>query len=266
MRKTLSILAAATMAAVVSAVVAEPAYAAAKEYVALGDSFASGVGATPYLATSGACKQSAESYPRTWARIKPEYTLKDRTCSGATIADVRGNQLSALSKSTSLVTITVGGNDSAFTETVTACLTGTDDACVEAAFGSAWASRLIVPDKLQALYGEIKAKAPNATVIVMGYPRLIDEGTGSCGAITPNATKRKWLNYAADESVEGIKSASAKAGVTFVDVRSGFTGHQACSAKPWINGVDLNRYAEIFHPDRTGHAGVYPWMLSAYAS
>jgi hypothetical protein len=70
----------------------------------------------------------------------------------------------------------------------------------------------------------------------MGYPRLIDGGTRDCGAITPSATKRKWLNYAADQSVEGI------------ELRPAFKDHQACSAEPWINGVDLNRYTEIFHP------------------
>jgi hypothetical protein len=87
----------------------------------------------------------------------------------------------------------------------------------------------------------------------MGYPRLIDEGTRGCGAITPSATKRKWLNYAADQSVEGI------------ELRPAFKDHQACSAEPWINGVDLNRYTEIFHPDYTGHAGVYTWLLGVYA-
>jgi lysophospholipase L1-like esterase len=184
------------------------------------------------------------------------------TCSGATIADVRTKQLSALSKATTLVTITVGGNDVGFTKTATACLTGTDNACVEAAFSSAWGSSLVIPADLESLYNEVETRAPNARVIVMGYPRLIDSGTGSCGAITPGATKRQWLNYAADQAAEGIKSAAGKAGVTFVDVRSGFAGHEACSATPWINGVDLNRYSEIFHPDQTGHAGVYTFLLT----
>jgi lysophospholipase L1-like esterase len=268
MRRVLSVLVATMMATIASAAGGGPAQAAAVsgEYVALGDSFASGVGAFPYLAASGACKQSTDSYPRSWARVNSGVTLKDKTCSGATIADVRSKQLSALSKSTKLVTITVGGNDSDFTQTVTTCLTGTDDACIEAAFGSAWASTLLVPDKLETLYNDIKKKAPNARIIVMGYPNLIDEGIRSCGAITPSATKRKWLNYAANQSAEGIKTAAAKAGVTFVDVRAAFKDHQACSATPWINGVDLNRYSEIFHPDRTGHAGVYTWLLAAYTN
>ncbi|WP_158647504.1 SGNH/GDSL hydrolase family protein [Actinoplanes sp. ATCC 53533] len=266
MRKAPSLLAAALMAAVASVALAGPAHAAVApgEYVALGDSYASGVGAYPYLAASGACKQSPNSYPRTWAKNHPAFTLKDMTCSGATIADVRAKQVGALSKATTLVTITVGGNDAHFTDTATTCLTGTDDACVEAAFSSAWASVLVVPSYLEDLYNDVKKRAPNARVIVMGYPRLIDAGSGSCGAITPSATKREWLNYAADKSAEGIKSAADKAGVTYVDVRNGFTGHQACSATPWINGVDLNHYSEIFHPNYTGHAGVYTYLLTVH--
>ncbi|MEV6349165.1 SGNH/GDSL hydrolase family protein [Actinoplanes sp. NPDC051851] len=245
---------------------AGPAEAAVSggEYVALGDSFAAGVGAYPYLAESGDCKQSTSSYPRTWARNHPAFTLKDMTCSGATIEDVRSSQLGALSTATALVTITVGGNDAGFTQTATTCLTGTDDECAEAAFGSAWSGRLVVPSHLEELYGEVRDRAPNARVVVLGYPRLIDEGTGSCGAITPGATKREWLNIAADQTVEGITSAAAKAGVVFVDVRDGFTEHQACSAVPWINGVDLGHYSEIFHPNYTGH-GVYTYLLTVYA-
>jgi len=266
MRKASSILAAVVMTAIASVAVAGPAHAAVSpgEYVALGDSYASGVGAYPYLAASGACKQSPSSYPRTWAKNHPEFTLKDMTCSGATIADVRANQISALSIATKLVTITVGGNDAGFTKTATTCLTDTDDACVNAAFSSAWAAQLIVPSSLVDLYNDVKTRAPNARVIVMGYPHLIDEGTAGCGAIAPSATKRKWLNIAADQAAEGIKSAAGKAGVTFVDVRGGFAGHEACSATPWINGVDLSHYSEIFHPNNTGHAGVYTYLLTVH--
>ncbi len=264
MRRTRPVLAAALLAAVASLTLASPARAAIPtgEYVALGDSYASGVGAAPYDAASGACKRSPDSYPRSLARVFPKLTLKDMTCSGATVADVRSKQLGPLSAKTALVTITVGGNDADFTGTATACLTGTDDDCVEAAFGSAWSSRLVIPSRLQELYTEVRKRAPNAKVVVTGYPRLIDVGTGSCGAITPNAKKREWINYAAEQATEGASGAAAKAGVTFIDIRPGFKGHEACSAKPWINGVDPARFSEIFHPDRTGH-GVYTYMLGS---
>ncbi|GAB7041538.1 MULTISPECIES: SGNH/GDSL hydrolase family protein [Catenuloplanes] len=231
------------------------------EYVALGDSYASGVGAGPYDPASGDCKQSPDSYPRTWARNHPGVAFKDMTCSGAKIDDVRARQLGALSTRTTLVTITVGGNDDGFTSTVENCLTGSDALCKYSTDLGSWYARNTLVDRLAALYSEVRALAPNARVFVMSYPRVIDEGTGSCGAITPNAFKRTQMNNNADHMAEGIRSATERAGVKFVEMRLPFLGHQACSAEPWINGVDATRISEIFHPNRYGYAVVYTFML-----
>src|SRR5690349_19303808 len=116
MRKLTSGILAAVMAfAGMEVAAGSPAEAATEaEYVALGDSYASGVGAAPYDASSGACLRSPNNYPHLWAAGHPKYALKDVTCSGATIADVRDSQLPALSATTSLVTVTVGGNDAQF--------------------------------------------------------------------------------------------------------------------------------------------------------
>ena len=81
----------AALAAVAALVVsAAPVQAAAPSYVALGDSYSSGTGTR-------------------------------RACSGAKIADVTNTQLSALSSSTSYVTISIGGNDAGFASVLTTC-------------------------------------------------------------------------------------------------------------------------------------------------
>src|SRR5690606_35580947 len=46
---------------------AQPASAAGHHYVALGDSYSSGVGAGSYTSESGACKRSTKAYPQLWA-------------------------------------------------------------------------------------------------------------------------------------------------------------------------------------------------------
>jgi lysophospholipase L1-like esterase len=265
MRKTFSIVTTAVLAAIASLAVSPSAQAAAStgDYVALGDSYASGVGAYPYDAASGDCKQSPDSYPRTFAHNHPQLTLKDMTCSGATIADVRAKQLSALSSGAKLVTITVGGNDDGFTGTVTKCLTGTDEECQAATNLGAWVARTTLVDALASLYTDVKALAPNARVLVLGYPRLIDAGTGSCGAITPNAFRRKQMTHNADYMAEGTATAATRAGLGFIDMRLPFLGHEACSAAPWINGVDAAHLSEIFHPNQYGHKVVYTFMLQA---
>ena len=67
-RSVLSILAASLAAALVAVLLAAlagvaPAQAAAPSYVALGDSYSSGVGTRSYLADGTDCQRSAYAYP-----------------------------------------------------------------------------------------------------------------------------------------------------------------------------------------------------------
>src|SRR5262249_9218810 len=159
------------MSAVVGAVLAfagtagvmsTPAQAATgQEYVALGDSYASGVGTGYYDSGSGDCKRSPADYPALWAAAHADYTLKDVSCSGATIADVRDKQLSALGTGTDLVTLTVGGNDAQFSSVVQACLTQSDSYCATATLWMSYYARNQLVTELAGLYGDIRSKAPN---------------------------------------------------------------------------------------------------------
>ncbi|WP_128379741.1 SGNH/GDSL hydrolase family protein [Streptomyces cavernae] len=264
MRKLTSAVVAAVMAfAGMGAAASAPAQAATgAEYVALGDSYASGVGSAPYDPSSGACLRSPNSYPRQYAATHPTYTLKDVTCSGATIADVRNNQLSALSEKTSLVTLTVGGNDAQFAPVVELCLTKNDSACASAtAYMSDYAKNRLMT-QLTELYKDIKARAPRALVLVLGYPRTLSS-TGSCGAIDLSAAKRTAMNGMADALAEGARAASVAASVYFIDMRQQFSGHEACGSDPWINGVNLADPTSIFHPNTAGHTKGYAAKLSS---
>ncbi len=60
----------------------------AVNYVALGDSYSSGVGAGDYLSSSGSCDRSADAYPEQWAAANSPATFISVACSGATTADV----------------------------------------------------------------------------------------------------------------------------------------------------------------------------------
>ena len=53
-------------------------------------------------------------------------------CSGATTATVLGSQLSALSSATTLVSITVGGNDVGFSSVMETCVLLPQSSCVSA--------------------------------------------------------------------------------------------------------------------------------------
>ncbi|MEU6541515.1 SGNH/GDSL hydrolase family protein [Streptomyces sp. NPDC047000] len=220
-------------------------------YVALGDSYASGVGAAPYDPASGDCKRSPENYPHPWAAAHPALPLTDVTCSRATVADARGSQLSALNDATRLVTITVGGNDARFTSVATTCLTGSDADCVAATqSASAYAKTQMATD-LAALCTDISARAPQALTVVLGYPHAVAD-TGTCDVVDLGSVKRTAVNGFSDALAEGTKAAVSGKFAYFVDMWDQFSGHGACGSDPWVNGVDLAEPTATFHPNAAG--------------
>lgn len=266
MRRATSVLVATVAMVVAALTLSAPANAHARpvEYVALGDSYAAGVGAPPYDPASGDCLRSPVNYPSTWAADHPRVMLKDVTCSGAATDDVWAEQLSALSRRTKLVTLTIGGNDnSGFSRSLNACLGGTDADCLAATTAGAEYARTVLVTDLVELYDEVQERSPKAKVVVLNYPQLIDQGTGSCGAATPNTYRRGLIADQITALDASIKKATRKAGVKLVDVRPTFVGHAACGADPWINGANVPAQVEWFHPNATGHAAYAETLASA---
>src|SRR3984957_19071044 len=101
-------------------------------YVALGDSYSSGLGAGDYISSSGSCDRSANAYPQQWAGDNPPASFVSVACAGATTADVLSSQISALSASTTLVSITIGGNDAGFSNVMETCVLSSTSSCLTA--------------------------------------------------------------------------------------------------------------------------------------
>ena len=78
-----ALAAALTLALVATAV---PANAATVNYVALGDSYSSGVGAGNYYSSSGSCDRSPNAYPALWAAANSVTTFTFAACSGAKVS------------------------------------------------------------------------------------------------------------------------------------------------------------------------------------
>jgi lysophospholipase L1-like esterase len=241
---------------------ATPAHAAAGiSYAALGDSYSSGVGAGNYDPASGSCERSPRSYAPIWAANHAVASFTFAACGGATTDDVRNSQVFGLSAGTTLVTITIGGNDAGFATVVTTCQLGTDGLCDAAvATARAYATN-VLPGKLDQTYAAIRAHAPNARLVVLGYPRLF-ELTSSCGLLGMSLHKRTTLDQGADALVAVIAGRAAAAGATFVDVRSAFAGHGICASSAWINGLTLP-VTDSFHPKASGYrSGYLPALTS----
>lgn len=224
---------------------------AAENYVALGDSYASGTGAGNY-GNSGSCQRSTNAYAPLWASSHGA-SLTFAACSGAQTANVLSSQVNALNSSTSLVTISIGGNDAGFADVMTTCTTGSDSACVNRVNQARTFVETTLPARLDNVYTTIRGRAPSARVIVLGYPRIMS--SSSCSRMS--STKRNAINGAADLLSSVTAGRVSAAGFTYEDVRDNFAGHESCTSAPWIHGVRLFSLSESYHPNRTGHSSGY---------
>ena len=243
---------------------AATASAASTSYVALGDSYSSGLGTGSYLNDGTSCSRSMYAYPALdAARLGLNLTL--RACAGSTIADVRATQLSALGASTGYVTVTAGGNDIGFVSVLTECAkpawfsdcNGAIDAAVAVIRGQ-------LPTALAGLYADIRAHAPNARTVVVGYPRLFN-GV-DCNLLTWfSGAEMTRLNATADLLDSVTAAAASAAGFGFVDPRATFTGHAVCSSSPWINNLTWP-IDDSYHPNKAGHVGYAAVVAPALTS
>lgn len=223
------------------------------DYVAMGDSYSAGTGVPPY----GLCFQSTAAYGVQWAAANRPRSFAFVPC-GAVTTQQMGPQYLALNQGTDLVTLTIGGNDVGFFEVELICGTGTDAQCTAAVDRAIASGNTVLPSRLDAVYATIKQRAPQARVIVFGYPRLV-EPDGNC----LTASKRADLNRGADALNEGIAARVAAAGLEFIDPRDRFAGHGACGPAPWINAFSVARLIESFHPNRDGYRQGYLALLNA---
>jgi lysophospholipase L1-like esterase len=238
------------------------AIAADVRYVALGDSYSSGLGTGNYDPASGNCKRSPNAYPALWAGSHATASFNFVACSGATTTDVLNSQLSPLNSSTTLVSITIGGNDAGFSTVMQTCVLGSDSACLAAVAGAQDFAANQLPARLNTLFSAIHSRAPGAHVVVLDYPHLY-KITSICVGLSN--TKRTALNNAADTLDTTINKGAANAGFAFADVRSRFSGHELCSGDGWLHSVTIP-IGESYHPTSLGHSSGYLPVLNSASS
>ena len=259
MKRLSSRLVAAGVTALTGAAVAlalgSPATAAGTSYVALGDSYSSGTGTRTYINDGTSCQRSVYAYPSLDA-ASLSLSLTFRACSGATVADVTNTQLSALTSTTAYVTISVGGNDAGFANVLTTCA---QPSWLSNCYGAIDKANSVItstlPGRLNTLYASIKAKAPTARVIVVGYPRIFNGE--DCNALTWfSPTEESRLNATADLLNSTTQTAATAAGFQFANPTTKFIGHAVCDSVEWINGLS-SPVSESYHPNIAGHRDGY---------
>ncbi len=248
-----------------------PAAAGAINYVAIGDSYTSGPGITPYAPGAPAnCGQSEKNYPHLTAAAL-NLTLTDVSCGGATTSDETESQFEgqppqdeALSASTEVVTIGMGGNDHGlFGDLLNGCTqldaiehaTGKSP-CKEHFEGFVQTTYAEDATEQAAALQHIKELAPNAKVFVVGYPEI----TPANGVCSPSAFPwyphdLEWFRNKVQKIGNKMIKAGAKAnGATFVETFKPSEGHNACSGvgTRWIEPLIGSLTGVAVHPNAMG--------------
>lgn len=172
-----------------------------------------------------------------------------------------------------VVTVSIGGNDVGFADKVKACIG--PDTCI-------WAIDEVkkkqvaneikgLAEEYIALFKEIHKVSPDSKIIVVGYPRLIEDYE-VCRGITGiliNTQERQFVYQSLKLLNNTIKFAAEKYGVAYVDVEDSYSGLSLCSesddlAMNFIRfGDDISVVGskdffkiigqESFHPTPLGH-------------
>ena len=239
--------------------------------MALGDSYSAASGVLPPDPSAPPqCLRSIRNYPHVIAAATGS-PLTDVTCGAAETSHFFSPQypgvppqLDAVTPDAQLVTMTIGGNDSGvFINAILACgsagvLTlGFGSPCKDI-YGSSFENTIrntTYPALVNAL-SAVRAKAPQATVAILGYPWILPP-TGGCYLRMPIA--RGDVPYVRGIQAtlnDAVRRAAAATGATYVDFNAVSEGHDAC--KPigvrWIEPVLLGTNPVVVHPNALGEA------------
>jgi hypothetical protein len=237
------------------------------EYLALGDSFASGEGARDYTPETSSednrCHISTNSYPLLLEQALSMRSGESVACSGATTNDLYNNDDSYLGQNKDKIekqyrdkdhildnflpgyipqtnfidryqpeklTVSIIGNDIGFSNIIKRCLSA--DTCYKY-YEDRLELTLMVDrqfSKLVELYQNLAAaNIPDSKIYVMGYPQLA-KPDGNCATnVRLNSSELKFANDLVSYLNLVIKNAAEKAGVFYVDVEDAFDGYELCS-------------------------------------
>lgn len=246
--------------------------AAGLDYVAMGSSFAAGPSIPPVQSSSGAaaCSRSANNYASIVARDTGA-NLTDVTCSGATTANIlttnQGSQppqINAVNSGTDLVTITIGGNDVNYLGSMVtySCQNsgGTNCGTVsQAAINTALGT---VGQKIENVVNAVKARAPQARILLVSYSTLLPD-TGGCTGVPLTADQRIFERTVATRLAQANIDTANRTGATLVRLATASHGHDACAADPWVEKYKPASGRTTYHPNEAGMKAAASLVKSA---
>ncbi|MEJ7844574.1 MAG: SGNH/GDSL hydrolase family protein [Acidimicrobiales bacterium] len=255
-------------------------------YVALGDSFTSGPLVPNQVGTPIDCARSDQNYAQLAAAELGVAELRDVSCSGATIDDfaapqgplplggVNPPQFDALDEDVDVVTVGIGGNDVGFVSLATGCLRFVPPPLSApcsppyTAGGVDQISERIaaVGPELGAALREVQLRAPNAEVLVVGYPTSLPDDAVACYPYVPIlAEDMGYLVAKFKEMNAMLAEQAATNGATYVDIYTSSIGHDVCQlpGEAWVNAIVLVPPSLIAHPNALSFQNSAPVVAAA---
>jgi lysophospholipase L1-like esterase len=166
------------------------------------------------------------------------------------------------------VTLTVGGNDLGFAALAGNCLPAPNSPECQQAILAALAllpkecgDNSVLGDRLTELYAAVAAEAPNALILLTGYPLLFEllPQDPQLGIKTQINAAITLLNCAIEKAVTDAQTDGVN--IVYVDVTEAFEGHGIGALDdPYINGPTATDGP--FHPNAAGYRA-YAKAISA---
>jgi hypothetical protein len=257
-------------------------------YVALGDSYAGGTGAPPYISGSGQCLRSSASYPHRIAGVRvpvqgspPVGQPTFVACDGARIDNISTPQLldganlvppqwSALNRdATRLATVSTGGNDLGFADRLGECVR-------EDCYALTNGGPLIDPIRLQmtqsqlrSVYLNIRARmAPDGYLLVINYPLIFSPNPRELDDCATGIDDRELVLIldawrTARNMVATAVAAANSSRIRLVDMYDAFSGHEVCTTDAWVHNVEFSAPRRSFHPTAEGYDAYTNRILQA---
>jgi len=247
--------------------------ARAANYVALGDSYAAGPLIPNPLLPLG-CLKSSNNYAHL-AAPGIGLALRDATCSGAETEDMTNPQgvdpdgpnppqFNSLNAETTVVSLTIGGNDIGFSEVAESCVTVNpfSHPCLDK-FNAAGVDQLkaridATAPLVAAVLQGIKARSPGARIFVVNYPAIFPETGYGCWPQMPIGFQDvPYLRSTQKRLNSMLATQAASAGATLVNWYGASIGHDACkgSSTRWVEPLVPTNAAAPIHPNKAGMVG-----------
>jgi hypothetical protein len=255
--------------------------ARAANYVALGDSYAAGPLIPNPLLPLG-CLKSSNNYAHL-AAPGIGLTLRDASCSGATTVHMTNPQnvgpdgpnppqLNSLDASTTVVSLTIGGNDIGFSEVAQSCITVNpfSHPCLDK-YNSGGVNQLkaridATAPKVATVLQGIKARSPSAKIYVVNYPAIFPETGFGCWPQMPLGFQDVPYLRTTEKQLNSMLATQAAAnGATLVNWYAASIGHDACkgSSTRWVEPLVPGNSAAPIHPNKAGMVGGANALLAA---